>query len=112
MFLTDIDYTSTAVTISLVENFADFNLDGFVDEDDLEIWETGYGQGAGASLADGDANGDRVTNGLDFLAWQRKYNPEIPELAGAIQTVPEPSSSVLLGMFLCIGTCKRRREIS
>lgn len=108
MFLTDITYTDTEVTISLVENLADFNLDGFVDSQDYDLWEGGYGLPPVVSLGNGDANGDGIASGLDFLAWQRKYDPEIPELVATAQAVPEPSCFVLCVVALTAGAIRRR----
>ncbi|HMP08260.1 MAG TPA: chondroitinase-B domain-containing protein, partial [Lacipirellulaceae bacterium] len=43
----------------------DFNQDGFVDDQDLLAWTAGYGM-TQASLADGDANGDRNVDEADL----------------------------------------------
>jgi len=60
----------------------DFESDGDVDGDDLDLWEIGYGTPSGAALSDGDADGDGDVDGSDFLAWQRNF--------GAT-TTPNPS---------------------
>ena len=44
---------------------ADFNSSGLVDSVDLGIWETAYG-----TTVAGDADGDGLSTGLDFLDWQ------------------------------------------
>jgi arylsulfatase A-like enzyme len=49
---------------------ADFNSDGYVDNDDLSIWQSSFGTNGG-----GDADGDGDTDGRDFLAWQREFQP-------------------------------------
>jgi hypothetical protein len=54
---------------------ADFNQDFAVDGDDLAIWEAGFGRADGALLSDGDADGDGAVGGLDFLLWQRQFQP-------------------------------------
>jgi arylsulfatase A-like enzyme len=68
---------------------ADFNDDGFVDEHDLAIWKSSHG----VSIA-GDANGDGVTNGRDFLIWQREFYNKAAH--NSITAVPEPASAALL----------------
>ena len=108
MFLTDITYTDTAVTVSLVENLADFDLDGNVDQNDLDLWEAGHGTSPGAMLGDGDANGDGTVDGFDFLAWQRKFSPGSPELVLTGERVPEPGSFVMLGLAMIASTARRR----
>lgn len=49
----------------------DFNTDGYIGGDDLEIWQSGYGVNDA-----GDADGDGDTDGRDFLKWQRAYAPK------------------------------------
>ena len=94
MFLTDIQYTDTEVMISVAEGFADFDLNGFVDNADLATLQANYGLSSGATLAQGDANGDGVVNGQDFMIWQSRF--ELPEFSTSGQVVPEPASVVLL----------------
>ncbi len=54
----------------------DFNNDLQVGSGDLSNWEAGYGNYNGVStlahFEDGDANRDRVVDGLDFLEWQQR----------------------------------------
>ena len=80
---------------------ADFDTDGDVDGDDLNIFETNYGLNALA-----DANGDGLTTGLDFFVWQRNYTGSNPPV---VTTVPEPTAAAfaLLGV---LGSCVRRRR--
>ena len=73
---------------------ADFEPDGDVDADDLATWKSGFGL-TGATLQQGDANGDQVVAGLDFLEWQTSFGYSGPTLSIAI--VPEPSLGVLVG---------------
>lgn len=56
-----------------VGRLADFDTDGDVDSDDLNHWQTGFGNPSGAILEDGDANGDGDVDGNDFLIWQQNY---------------------------------------
>jgi hypothetical protein len=69
---------------------ADFDDDGFVNSVDLDLWKSG------SALA--DANGDDVSDGTDFLIWQR----QITQVALTSSVVPEPSSVALLLLMFCI----------
>lgn len=75
---------------------ADFDQDGDVDGDDLAKWEADYGLNSGS-----DANGDGVSNGLDYLAWQRQFGSGSPS-ASLSATVPEPSSQILVLSLLAL----------
>lgn len=75
---------------------ADFNADERVDSDDLAFWKHAFGKNAG-----GDANGDGVTNGADFLLWQRQYGQSPASAAvsaGASTPVPEPATAILVAI--------------
>ena len=67
---------------------ADFNFDGSVNALDLGIWQAAYGV-TGA----GDTDGDRDSDGADFLNLQRQLGSGSPH---ATTNVPEPSSLWLL----------------
>ena len=69
---------------------ADFDGDGDVDDQDLAQWEGDFGQNG-----DSDSDGDNDSDGADYLAWQQQFGSGVPPLAST-QTVPEPSSLVLL----------------
>ena len=80
---------------------ADFDEDGFVDADDLATWAAAYG-----STNAGDANDDNVTDGADFLVWQRQFTG-----SAAASAIPEPATA-LLGFGAALGvfaTARRRR---
>jgi hypothetical protein len=74
---------------------ADFNRDGSVDGDDLTEWQAAYTLGTSA----GDADGDGVSNGRDFLIWQRQFGHG--SVATLAATVPEPSGFILLVGCAC-----------
>ncbi len=69
---------------------ADFDSDGDVDLTDLSWWQAAYGVDRAA-----DANGDGISDGRDFLVWQRQFNTVVASL-GSLGEVPEPGISILL----------------
>jgi hypothetical protein len=72
----------------------DYNFDGFVDGDDLEVWSSLYARSGHALAADGDRDGD--VDGQDLLFWQRQYSSSAQLDA---VTVPEPNSLILCIML-------------
>jgi len=72
---------------------ADFDIDGDVDDSDLELWKTSFGTSPAA-----DSNNNGLSDGNDFLAWQRQRTGNA---AGASQSVPEPATG-LLGVFALV----------
>jgi len=72
---------------------ADFNLDGYVDDADWEVWHAGLGMSSGATRASGDADQDGDVDGFDFLTWQRLRGQFIPIPAAV--PVPEPAAACL-----------------
>ena len=72
----------------------DFNSDGLVDADDLELWKEGFGMASDATRDDGDADGDGDVDGADFLQWQTAYSSGASTAATGV--VPEPSTTALL----------------
>ena len=90
----------------------DANLDYWVDESDLQIWQAGFG--SGTSRAQGDSDGDNDVDSNDFLTWQRHFaddtgvdgaaislSPSLPSLdlptglSALGIVVPEPCTSLL-----------------
>lgn len=88
-------------------NSADFNKDHVVDKLDLDQWTADYGVSPGS-----DADGNLVTNGDDFLIWQRQLGSQtIPE--GDVFINPEPATFVVWGLLAAvagIGIAARRRR--
>ena len=96
-----VDYSATTATLALLYA-ADFDADGDVDDTDLAMWSSGYGTSA-AGPADGDANGDGLVNGADFLIWQQQAGSSATlSIATASQAVPEPASWHLLALGWCL----------
>lgn len=83
---------------------ADFDTDDDVDGSDFLVWQRGFGITAGASLAQGDANGDGAIDSLDLQLWASAFGS--PAALTAVQVIPEPSglTFVFAAMFLILGT--------
>jgi hypothetical protein len=74
----------------------DFDLDGDVDDDDLNSeWKLRFG-------ADLD--------GADFLDWQRNYGATSTDALAAIGAVPEPAAASLLAMAITGVAISQRRD--
>jgi hypothetical protein len=84
---------------------ADFDKNGVVDGEDLDVWQDNYGQVNGRPYLLGDADGDGATDGRDFLIWQQQYGAEnsVVETWVASLVVPEPATLLILALLL-IGT--------
>lgn len=96
-----------ALDVALDLLSADFDADGDVDEDDLATMLANYGQSI--NQLGGDANGDGLVNGSDFLVWQRQVGVNVPR---SLTTVPEPTSTGLFALLLAIHTAHSRHRIS
>jgi hypothetical protein len=61
----------------------DFDQDGDADDGDLAIWQQTFGTQDPSALP-GDADGNRIVDGFDFLAWQQNLGaPALPAFAAA-----------------------------
>jgi hypothetical protein len=87
---------------SIATTPADFDYDRDVDEFDLEVWANSVGISDG-----GDANGDGITDGSDFLIWQRSLGA-INEAAPV--TVPGPTGWIIFGVMSPAVMIVRRRS--
>ncbi|MCA9259781.1 MAG: hypothetical protein KDA61_11305, partial [Planctomycetales bacterium] len=88
---------------------ADFNSDGRVDENDLNVWASNFGLAAGAGRALGDADADGDVDGEDFLAWQRLQGADSGQASAG--TIPEPTS-VWLALVGGLFVARRSRQSS
>jgi hypothetical protein len=80
-------------TLTVMATYAgDLNLDGIVNDSDLNIWMTFAG--SGTTWQTGDANYDGVVNGIDLDLLKASIG--LPQLAGGIVGVPEPGSLAML----------------
>lgn len=85
----------------------DFDENGFVDANDLDNWQEGYGLLTGATHANGDADEDGDVDGSDFLIWQRGYSAGMGGQTDSL-SVPEPCSvSLLILMAAACGASRR-----
>jgi hypothetical protein len=71
----------------------DFDFDGDVDGDDLEVWKAGAGFVGLTAHKQGDADLDDDVDGADFLIWQRQVGATASVAANV--AVPEPAASLL-----------------
>jgi hypothetical protein len=70
----------------------DFDDNGVVDGDDLNIWKNEFGQMTNGA----DANGDGTTDGADFLIWQTQFTGSLPASSPNVAAVPEPLALTML----------------
>ncbi|MBL9164337.1 MAG: autotransporter-associated beta strand repeat-containing protein [Planctomycetaceae bacterium] len=106
------DANSVTLVAGATAGFAaDFDLDGDVDSDDLGRWKTNFGLATGGTKELGDATGDGVVDGADFLAWQQQFGSGVtpPAVATAV-AVPEPATWGLSLLALFGGKLLRRKS--
>ncbi len=102
---------------------ADFDADNDIDGSDFLAWQRGFSITSGASLEQGDANGDGEVDSLDLQLWALMFSNPFsnpagnPAAASTVLVVPEPSSLtvVFVVLFLFLGTrffdpCRTRRS--
>ena len=89
----------------------DFNLDGVVDNADMDIWKMNFGGGTDWQM--GDANYDGVINGLDRDLWQQNLGKPALQGSGAAAAVPEPGTLAMLvaGLIGLLAYAWRRRAM-
>ncbi len=84
--------------------YADFNLDGVIDNKDLRVLMSNIGLQTGATFEQGDTDGNGAVDGNDFLEWQRAYGAAtslsaFSDLSATGTTVPEPATITLIAML-------------
>jgi hypothetical protein len=82
---------------------ADYDGNGWVDNEDLAVWQGAFGATAAA-----DCNGDGVSDGFDFMIWQRALGQ--PAVTSISTVVPEPGGWISAGVVLALIGCRRRRS--
>jgi hypothetical protein len=106
---------------------ADFNQDNNVDGYDFLAWQRGLGSvGAGATLANGNANTDQTVSAADVAMWRSEFGhtptsfPPTSTLkqgfvhyvtSGFSTAVPEPGSILLVGIGLGTLALGRRPSV-
>jgi autotransporter-associated beta strand protein len=97
---------SGILNVSRYDLPGDFDNNNMVDAADLAVWRAGMAAGN----ATGDTNGDGVSNGADFLLWQRFLGATNPAVA-ATAAVPEPGTlaGALLASIALAGFRRQRR---
>lgn len=86
----------------------DFNLNGVVDGKDFLIWQSGFGIASGATVYDGDADGDGDVDSADLGIWQAQLGAVS---TAATTSIPEPVSFVLLGACAVVLVARPSRHI-
>jgi len=92
--------------VTLTATSADFNSDGIVNGKDFLALQVGLGIASGASLSEGDANGDGAVDALDLSIWEAQFSTST--LAASSAAVPEPTTSALALAALCLAMSRRR----
>jgi hypothetical protein len=99
--------TDGVLAVAVALNPADFNHDGEVNGLDLDQWAAGYGATGQLDNSLGDAEGDGLVDGADFLVWQQQLSGE----GGALAAVPEPGSLYLvIPTQVALACCERLRN--
>jgi hypothetical protein len=83
--------------LAVMRPYADFNLDGVIDNADYSIWRTNIGTQSDASFEQGDANGDGVVDASDYVVWRHTLGPAtnlavFADSGLAEGRVPEPAT--------------------
>ena len=105
MLLATLTEGGLSLDVSLQLLSADFDGNGTVNNLDLGIWSSNYGQALGAAQTSGDADGDGDVDGLDFLIWQRQFGMSS---GTGVASVPEPASLFLMITTLILGLGRSR----
>lgn len=80
----------------------DYDDDGFVDEEDYDVWKSNFG----TSFADADGNGNGIVDAADYTIWRDNLGAG----SGSLAAVPEPSATLLLIVgFVGFLHCRQRR---
>lgn len=76
----------------------DFNADGLVNSADFAVWRDSLELSV-QPFSGADGNGDGIVNQADFQLWRSNYGSAITS-ASLTRAVPEPSTTVLLLLFI------------
>jgi len=106
--------------LAVIRSYADFNLDGVIDNADYAVWKANVGTPVNASFEQGDANGDGVVDGADYVVWRHTLGPAtsvglFADSSLAANSVPEPTTAGLAlagALFLAVRATGRARRLS
>jgi hypothetical protein len=106
--------------LAVIRPYADFNLDGSIDNADYAAWRANVGTQSDASFAQGDANGDGIVDASDYIVWRHTVGPatSLGAFAGSgfeTSTLPEPATVGLAfagSLFLMLRLGSRARRSS
>ncbi len=90
----------------------DVNLDRKVDAGDLNLLLSHYGQSSGADWGSGDFTGDGAVTSSDLNLLLTNYGVQLGGMLDSLQSVPEPSSLMLLGCAVAACMTWRRRSLA
>ncbi len=102
----ELGFTKGDPLYSLVIAPGDYNADGTVDAADYVVWRNTLG-----SVDDlrADGNGNEMIDAGDYDVWKSLFGTNYGSGAGALGTVPEPASIVMLLAGICAAAFRRRR---
>ena len=88
----------------------DYNFRGFVEANDLKIWEENFVPPSEHynvyTLLTADGSQNLKIDGRDFLIWQREYDGPFP--ASEQQGIPEPSTVAIVTLLAALWASSRR----
>ncbi len=90
----------------------DVNLDRKVDAGDLNLLLSHYGQSSGADWGSGDFTGDGAVTSSDLNLLLTNYGVQLGGMLDSLQSVPEPSSLMLIGCAIATCMTWRRRSLA
>jgi cyclophilin family peptidyl-prolyl cis-trans isomerase len=88
----------------------DYNFDGKVDINDLNVWKNSFGS---KTAAEADGNGNGVVDDADYTIWRDTFGQISGPGSGAAAAVPEPASVLLFVMaaaMILVSRIRRSRE--
>jgi fibronectin-binding autotransporter adhesin len=106
-FMWDVSQLHIDGLLRVIPQFdADFDSNGRVDAADLTILRDGFGMSGGRAI--GDATGDGIVTGSDFLVWQRQFGSGVTATP-TTAALPEPAAAVLVAFALPLLLRRRLR---